>query len=116
MQAERGVDLRLISRLGAPGGSPALIPAEAGVGAGREPGTADRGRASRAAARDPAVHRDGGRCRRAACSACGRHDAIAAGTLERPLCAGCTPPPPWANCPVCSDPDHPSPGQCCPYV
>ena len=29
-----------------------------------------------------------------------------------PLCAGCTPPPPWAGCPVCSDPDHPSPGRC----
>ena len=39
-------------------GSPALIPAETGMGAGREPGAADRGRASRAAARDPAVHRD----------------------------------------------------------
>ena len=38
--------------------------------------------------------------------------AIASGTLDRPLCAGCTPPPPWASCPVCSDPDHPSPGQC----
>ena len=50
--------------------------------------------------------------RRAACSACGRHEAIASGTLDRPLCAGCTPPPPWASCPVCSDPDHPSPGQC----
>jgi hypothetical protein len=50
--------------------------------------------------------------RRAACSACGRPDAIASGTLDRPLCAGCAPPPPWAGCPVCSDPDHPSPGQC----
>ena len=50
--------------------------------------------------------------RRARCSACGRHDAIASGTLDRPLCAGCAPPPPWAGCPVCSDPDHPSPGQC----
>ena len=50
--------------------------------------------------------------RRAACSACGRHEAIASGTLDRPLCARCTPPPPWAGCPVCSDPDHPSPGQC----
>jgi hypothetical protein len=50
--------------------------------------------------------------RRAACSACGRHDAIASGTPGRPLCASCTPPPPWAGCPVCSGPDHPSPGQC----
>jgi hypothetical protein len=49
---------------------------------------------------------------RAACSGCGRHEAVASGTLDRPLCAGCTPPPPWAGCPACSDPDHPSPGQC----
>jgi hypothetical protein len=50
--------------------------------------------------------------RRAACSACGRHEPVASGTLNRPLCADCTPPPPWAGCPVCSDPDHPSPGTC----
>jgi hypothetical protein len=50
--------------------------------------------------------------RRSGCSACGRHAVIASGTLDSPLCAGCTPPPPWAGCPVCSDPDHPSPGQC----
>jgi hypothetical protein len=50
--------------------------------------------------------------RRAGCSACGRREAIASGTLDTPLCAGCTPPPPWAGCPVCSDPDHPSPGRC----
>jgi hypothetical protein len=50
--------------------------------------------------------------RRAACSACGHHEPVASGTLNRPLCAGCTPPPPWAGCPVCSDPDHPSPGTC----
>jgi len=50
--------------------------------------------------------------RRAACSACGRHEPVASGTLNRPLCAGCTPPPPWARCPVCSDPDHPCPGTC----
>jgi hypothetical protein len=50
--------------------------------------------------------------RRAACSACGRHEPAASGTLNRPLCAGCTPPPPWARCPVCRDPDHPSPGTC----
>ena len=50
--------------------------------------------------------------RRAACSGCGRNEAIASGTVQRPLCAGCTPPLPWASCPVCSDPDHPSPGQC----
>ena len=50
--------------------------------------------------------------RRAACSGCGRNEAIASGTVQRPLCAGCPPPLPWASCPVCSDPDHPSPGQC----
>jgi hypothetical protein len=50
--------------------------------------------------------------RTAACSACGRVAAIASGTLADPLCAGCTPPPAWADCPVCSDPGHPSPGQC----
>ena len=50
--------------------------------------------------------------RTAACSACGRVAPIASGTLADPLCAGCTPPPAWASCPVCSDPGHPSPGQC----
>jgi hypothetical protein len=50
--------------------------------------------------------------RPAACSACGHIAPIASGTLADPLCAGCTPPPAWASCPVCSDPGHPSPGQC----
>ena len=50
--------------------------------------------------------------RTAACSACGRLAPVASGTLADPLCAGCTPPPAWAGCPVCSDPGHPSPGQC----
>src|SRR5690242_13727369 len=50
--------------------------------------------------------------RAAACSACGRVAAIASGTLADPLCAGCTPPPAWAGCPVCSDPGHPNPGHC----
>jgi uncharacterized protein YidB (DUF937 family) len=50
--------------------------------------------------------------RTAACSVCGRVAAIASGTLADPLCAGCTPPPAWAGCPVCSDPGHPNPGQC----
>ena len=48
----------------------------------------------------------------AACSACGRVAPITSGTLAGPLCAGCTPPPAWASCPVCSDPGHPNPGQC----
>ena len=50
--------------------------------------------------------------RQAACSACGRLTAIASGTLADPRCADCTPPPAWAGCPACSDPGHPSPGQC----
>jgi hypothetical protein len=50
--------------------------------------------------------------RTAACSACGRVAVIASGTLADPLCAGCTAPPAWADCPVCSNPGHPSPGQC----
>ena len=50
--------------------------------------------------------------RTAACPACGRVAPIASGTLADPRCAGCTPPPAWASCPVCSDPGHPSPGQC----
>ena len=52
------------------------------------------------------------RHRQAACSACGRHATITSGTITSPLCADCAPPPPWAGCPVCSDPDHPAPGQC----
>jgi hypothetical protein len=48
----------------------------------------------------------------AACSACGRHLAIVSGTLTNPLCAHCTTPAPWRDCPTCSDPDHPNPGQC----
>jgi hypothetical protein len=31
---------------------------------------------------------------------------IAAGTLTRPLCADCAPPPAWLDCPTCSDPNH----------
>ncbi|WP_342338059.1 MULTISPECIES: hypothetical protein [unclassified Rhodococcus (in: high G+C Gram-positive bacteria)] len=51
--------------------------------------------------------------RRAAdCGRCGRHTAIAAGTLTEPLCDNCAPPPAWRDCPTCSDPDHPTPGRC----
>lgn len=39
-------------------GSAAGLPAETRLGSGSQPGTADRGRAPGAAARDPAVHRD----------------------------------------------------------
>ncbi len=50
--------------------------------------------------------------RTAACSACGRLAAVASGTLSEPLCADCTAPAPWADCPACSDPGCPNPGQC----
>ncbi|CAN5679823.1 hypothetical protein BH09ACT7_BH09ACT7_61080 [soil metagenome] len=50
--------------------------------------------------------------RLAACSACGRDAAIVSGTADRPICADCTAPPTWSGCPICSDPDHPHPGQC----
>jgi len=50
--------------------------------------------------------------RHAACSACGHHAAITSGTLTDPLCAGCTAPAPWRDCPTCSDPDYPRPGRC----
>jgi hypothetical protein len=50
--------------------------------------------------------------RSAACSACGRHAAIVSGTLTDPLCADCTDPAAWIDCPTCSDPNHPDPGQC----
>lgn len=53
-------------------------------------------------------------CRRrfAACSACGRRCAIVSGTLTDPLCTDCTAPAAWLDCPTCSDPDQPNPGQC----
>jgi hypothetical protein len=50
--------------------------------------------------------------RSAACTACGRHCAIMSGTLTDPLCADCTAPAAWLDCPTCSDPDQPNPGQC----
>jgi hypothetical protein len=50
--------------------------------------------------------------RTAACSACGHLAPIASGTLADPLCAECTGRAPWADCPACSDPGHPSPGRC----
>jgi hypothetical protein len=46
------------------------------------------------------------------CSGCARHAPITSGTLTAPLCAECTPPPPWRDCPTCSNPDHPDPGTC----
>jgi len=50
--------------------------------------------------------------RQAACSACGCHAPVASGTLAGPLCASCTAPAPWTDCPSCSDPGHPRPGRC----
>jgi hypothetical protein len=50
--------------------------------------------------------------RSAACSACGRHSTVVSGTLTDPLCADCIAPAAWLDCPTCSDPDHPNPGQC----
>jgi hypothetical protein len=50
--------------------------------------------------------------RSAACSTCGRLGPIVSGTPADPLCAGCTAPAPWLDCPTCSDPDHPHPGRC----
>jgi len=50
--------------------------------------------------------------RSAACSACGRHGPIVSGTLTDPLCADCTTPAAWLDCPTCSDPDQPNPGRC----
>lgn len=46
------------------------------------------------------------------CSECAQLAAIAAGTLTRPLCAACAPPPTWLDCPTCSDANHPKTGQC----
>lgn len=50
--------------------------------------------------------------RSAVCSACGAYAAVVCGTLTDPLCADCTAPPSWRDCPTCSDPDHPHPGEC----
>ena len=50
--------------------------------------------------------------RSAACAACGRVSPIVSGTLNDPLCVDCTAPPAWLECPTCSDPDYPNPGQC----
>lgn len=50
--------------------------------------------------------------RSAACSGCGGFAAVVSGTLDQPLCAGCTAPEVWHTCPTCNDPDYPHPGQC----
>jgi hypothetical protein len=50
--------------------------------------------------------------RTATCSNCACSAPIAAGTLASPLCTDCAPPPAWLDCPTCSHPDHPKPGQC----
>lgn len=48
----------------------------------------------------------------APCSACGGVAAVVSGTLDQPLCLGCTAPEVWHSCPTCSEPDYPHPGQC----
>lgn len=50
--------------------------------------------------------------RTAVCSACDTPAPIGSGSLAAPLCPDCTTPPIWRDCPTCSDPDHPHPGQC----
>ena len=50
--------------------------------------------------------------RSAECSICGKSAPIVSGDLANPRCADCTAPPSWSDCPTCSDPSHPHPGQC----
>ncbi|MFC0447036.1 hypothetical protein [Rhodococcus jostii] len=50
--------------------------------------------------------------RTARCCSCGRTASIVSGTLDQPRCADCTTPAVWHDCPTCSDPAHPHPGQC----
>lgn len=50
--------------------------------------------------------------RSAICVSCGTFAPVISGTLTDPICADCTPPAPWSECPTCNDPDHPNPGHC----
>ncbi|GCB00037.1 hypothetical protein NCCNTM_36710 [Mycolicibacterium sp. NCC-Tsukiji] len=50
--------------------------------------------------------------RTARCSSCGRTTAIISGTLTQPHCEDCTTRAVWHDCPTCSDPSYPHPGQC----
>lgn len=46
------------------------------------------------------------------CWACGQIAAIISGTLTEPRCEDCTTRAVWHDCPTCSDPSYPHPGQC----
>ncbi|MGW4720720.1 hypothetical protein [Nocardia sp. NPDC004260] len=50
--------------------------------------------------------------RTARCSSCGRTAAVISGTLAQPRCGDCTTRTVWHDCPTCSDPSYPHPGQC----
>lgn len=50
--------------------------------------------------------------RTAQCCSCGQTAPIISGTLIHPRCRGCTTRAVWHDCPTCSDPSYPHPGQC----
>jgi hypothetical protein len=50
--------------------------------------------------------------RTAQCCSCRRTAAIISGTLNQPRCEDCTTRAVWHDCPTCSDPSYPHPGQC----
>ena len=50
--------------------------------------------------------------RTARCCSCGRTAAVISGTLTQPHCEDCTTRTVWHDCPTCSDPSYPHPGQC----
>ena len=50
--------------------------------------------------------------RTAQCCSCGRTAPIISGTLTQPRCEDCTTRAVWHDCPTCSDPSYPHPGQC----
>jgi hypothetical protein len=50
--------------------------------------------------------------RTARCSSCGWTAAVISGSLTHPHCEDCTTRTVWHDCPTCSDPSYPHPGQC----
>lgn len=50
--------------------------------------------------------------RSARCCSCGQTAAVISGTLAQPHCQDCTSRAVWHDCPTCSDPSYPHPGQC----
>jgi hypothetical protein len=50
--------------------------------------------------------------RAAQCCSCGQTAAVVSGTLTQPRCKDCTTRAVWHDCPTCSDPSYPHPGQC----